>query len=82
MLKVLLHASPAACYAGAAVAAAAVLLLLLQISDIGGLAIGDALKQTLCLQRLNLNHNHLTGSTLGSIADALNVNPGAMMHEV
>jgi hypothetical protein len=55
------------------------LLLLLQISDIGGLAIGDALKQTLCLQRLNLNHNHLTGSTLASMADALNVNPG-MMH--
>lgn len=78
MLKVLLHASPAACYAGAAVAAAAVLLLLLQISDIGGLAIGDALKQTLCLQRLNLNHNHLTGSTLASIADAINVNPGTM----
>jgi hypothetical protein len=77
MLKVLLHASPAACYAGAAVAAAAVLLLL-QISDIGGLAIGDSLKQTLCLQRLNLNHNHLTGSTLASIADAINVNPGTM----
>lgn len=70
MLKVLLHASPAACYAGA--------LLLLQISDIGGLAIGDALKQTLCLQRLNLNHNHLTGSTLASIADAINVNPGTI----
>lgn len=53
-------------------------LLLLQISDIGGLAVGDALKQTLCLQRLNLNHNMLSSSTLSSIADAVSVNPGTL----
>ncbi len=59
-----------------AASAATFPLLLLQISDVGGLAIGDSLKQTLCLQRLNMNYNHLTSTTLGSIADAINVNPG------
>lgn len=55
------------------------LCLLVQISDVGGLALGDALKQTLCLQRLNLNHNHLGSSTLTSIADAVNVHAGRLL---
>jgi hypothetical protein len=50
--------------------------MLAQVSDVGGLALGDALKQALCLQRLNLNSNHLGSSTLTSIADAINVHAG------
>jgi hypothetical protein len=55
---------------------------LLQISDIGGLAVGDALKQTLCLQRLNLNNNMLSSSALSSIADAVSVNSGMKGHSL
>lgn len=50
-----------------------------QISDVGGLALGDALKHTLCLRRLNLNHNHLSSSTFTSIADAISVQAGTAL---